>query len=216
MNLSGLITRIFKSPNNTDGVPFRATPLSSIAVAQTEPPYFELTRSGRRFHGGVQVIAAGIAPVQAIPTTTATLGLFNNDTNNNGMALVVDWLNVFLGSGTAAIGATVMITVAKPTNAPTAHAANYAAGPLSGSSNGSKALWGTALTLPAGAVWTAVASTQQAAGANVGQGDNFIDFGGRVVVPPGFALGIAILSGAGTTPLYGVSSQWSEVETDLA
>ena len=215
MNLSGLLTRIFKSANNADGVPFRATPLSSISVAQTEAPYFELTRSGKRFHGGTQVIANGIAPVQVLPTITATLGLYTNDSNSNGLSLMMDWLNVFLASGTPAAGLTVMIAVGKPTNPPSANVAGHSTGALSGTSNGSKALWATALTFPAGVAWSAPVSTFQPAAANVGQGDNYIDLGGRVVVPPGYAMGIALFSGAGTTPLYGASAQWGEVETDL-
>lgn len=216
MNLGGLVTRIFKSPNNTDGVPFRATPLSSISVAQIEPPYFELTRSGQRFHGGTQVIANGIAPVQAIPTVTATLALFNNDANANGLALVLDWLNVLLGAGTSAAGLSVYVTVARPTTAPTANATGYSTGALSGTSRASKGLWASALTFPAGVTWSALTSTLQPAAANAGQGDTPLDLGGRIVVPPNYALGIAVLSGVGTAPLYSVSAQWSEIETDLA
>jgi hypothetical protein len=215
VNLNGLITRIFKSPNNSDGVPFRASPMSSIAVALTEPPYFELTRHGQRFHGGTQLLANAVAPVQVIPTTVATLALYNTDTNGNGLALVPDWLNVYLASGTPAAGLSVMLAVGKPTTAPTANATGYASGPLSGTGRSSRALWGAAVPFPAGVVWSAPVSTFQPAAANVGQGDNYIDLGGRIVIPPGYALGIAVLSGVGTTPLFAVNAQWSEVETDL-
>ena len=215
MNVGGLITRIFKSGNNNDGVPFRATPLSSQSVAQTEAPYFELSRSGKRFHGGTQTITNGIAPVQVLPTTTATLALYNNDSNGNGLALVLDWLNVFLGSGVPAAGLTVMFSVAKPITPPTTNTTGHSSGALSGTANGSKALWGAALTIPANAAWSALVSTFQPAAANVGQGDNYIDLAGRIVIPPGYALCLAVFSGLGTLPLYCVSAQWSEIETDL-
>ena len=214
--LNALIARMNKQPTNYDGAPLRSTNFASLAVAQTEPPYLETTRNGRRFHGGTQIIANGIAPVAAIPTTTATLGVYNNDINNNGLSLVFDWLNVFLGSGTPAAGLTVLAAVAKPTAALTVNATGYNSAALSGTANGSKALWGTAMTLPASTVWSALTSTMQLAAANVGQGDNFLDLGGRIVIPPTYCLALAILSGTGTTPLYGVSMQWAEVELDLA
>lgn len=211
-----IITTPSRMANNTDGVPPRGTPLSSLAVGQTEAPYVELTRSGRRFYGGTQIIANGIAPVAAIPTTTATLALYNNDTGGSGMSLQLDWLTFFLGSGTAAAGATLFASVFKPSaGAPSANATGYGSTSCSGSARGTKALWGTAVTAPAGVNWAALMSTFQLAAANVGQGDNFVDIGGRLVVPPGYALGIGILSGAGTTPLYGVSAQWGEIETTL-
>jgi hypothetical protein len=213
--LRAIISSIMRLSNNTDGVPLRGTPLGSLAVGQVDSPYLDRTRSGRRFYGGTQIIANGIAPVAAIPTTTATLGLFNGDTGGSGMSLDLDWLNVFLGSGTPAAGLTVFGAVFKPTNPPSVNATGYGSASCSGSGRGSKALWGTALTAPAGTNWSALFSTLQAAAANVGQGDNFVDTGGRIVVPPGYAFGLGILSGAGTTPLYGVGAQWGETENTL-
>lgn len=210
-----LITTISRLGNNTDGVPPRGTPLSSLAVSQVESPYLDRARSGRRFYGGTQIIANGIAPVAAIPTTTATLGLYNNDTSGVGLSFDLDWLNVFLGSGTPAAGLTVFGAVFRPTNPPSVNATGYGSTSCSGSARGTKGLWGTALTAAAGVNWAALVSTFQAAAANVGQGDNFVDLGGRILVPPGFAFGIGLLSGAGTTPLYGVSAQWGETETTL-
>ena len=216
MKIDAILTRLFKQPNNVDGVTLRGTNYASLAVAQLEPPYLELTRSGRRMHGGTQIIANGIAPVAAIPTTTATLALYNNDTNNNGLSLCIDWLNVFLGSGTPAAGLSLFAAVAKPTTIPTANATGYNSAALSGTAYGFKALWATAVPLPAGTVWSALTSTLQSGTANVGMGDNFLDLGGRIVIPPSYCLALAILSGAGVAPLYGVSAQWAELELDLA
>ena len=214
--LNAIISRLNKQPTNYDGAPLRSTNFASVAVAQTESPYLEATRNGKRMHGGTQILANGIAPVAAIPTTTATLGLYNNDVNSNGLSLIIDWVNFYLASGTPAAGATLFVAVAKPTTAPTVNATGYSSGPLSGTANGSKSLWATALTLPAGVVWSALTSTLQPAAANIGQGDSPLDLGGRIVIPPGYALGMALLSGAGTTPIYGISAQWAELELDLA
>lgn len=215
MNLSGLISRFQRQGNNLDGAPIRLTTLASLAIAQVEPPYLETARSGRRMHGGTQTIAAAVAPVQAIPTTTAAIALYNSDTAGNGLSLVVDWLNVFLASGTAAAGLSVLATIAKPAAAPAANVASYASGSLSNASRTSKAVWATALVMAGAPVWSALNSSFQPAGANAGQGDNPLDLGGRLIVPPGFALGLSILSGVGTTPLYGVSAQWAELEIDV-
>lgn len=215
MIFSAILGRFSKQGNNLDGVPARLTEVQSLAVAQVEAPYLEMGRAGRRMHGGTQVIANGIAPVQAIPTTTATLALFNNDTNGQGLSLVIDWLNVFMVSGVPAAGLSIFAAIARPTTTPTANVTGYGSSPLSGTSRGSKALWATALTLPAGSNWSAPSSTLQSTTAALGGGDNFVDLGGRLIVPSGYALCIGLLSGAGTTPLYGVSAQWAEVELDL-
>ena len=53
MNLSGLISRFYKQGLNASGVPVRLSALSSLAIAQVEPPYTEATRAGRRFHFSV-------------------------------------------------------------------------------------------------------------------------------------------------------------------
>lgn len=210
--LNVIVSAIQKLGYNTDGVPARATPLGSVAVAQVESPYMEAARSGRRFMGGNQIIANGIAPVAAIPTTTATLALYNNDPVGNGLSIALDWLNWWLGSGTPAAGATLFGAVFRPTTAPTANATGYGSSSCNGSARGTRAIWATAQTAPAGVNWASIMSTQQLAAANVGQGDNYVDIGGRIVVPPGFAFGMGILSGAGTTPLYGVSGHWTEIE----
>ena len=215
MNLNGIIARIMPQRNNLDGSPVRLTGSSSLAIAQIEGPYSDMTRSGRRFHGGTQIIANGIAPVQAIPSTAGGLSLYNNDTGGNGLVLFMDWLNVYLGSGTSAAGASILFAVAKPTTVPSANATGYATGSCGGGSRTSRAIWATGLTLPAGTVWSAVASSLIPAAANAGQGDNPLDVGGRIMVPPGQAFCLAILSGAGTAPLFAVSAQWNELEVDV-
>lgn len=193
----------------------RLTGVESLAVTQVEPSGFEISRSGRRFIGGTQIIANGIAPVAAIPTTTASLALYNGE-QAGGKSLAIEQLGFFLGSGTPAAGATLLACVSPRAivTAPTAMATGYGVQSASGS-GASKALWATGVTIPAGAAWFQVASTQQLAAANVGQGDNVVALDGKLVVPPGFALGLVILSGAGTTPLYGVSSVHSEIEAEL-
>ena len=167
-----------------DGVTARSTTLGSLAVAQAEAPNTDRARAGRRFHGGCGIIANAIAPVQAIPTTTATLALYNaNDT----LALAIDRLAIWLASGTAAAGLTLLACVspAKVATPVTANATGYSSGPTRAGGPSSGAFWGTAVTLPAGAVWVPILSNFQLAAANVGQGDQAANLFGSLIVPPG-------------------------------
>lgn len=199
----------------------RLTQLESQAIAQVEDARSELGRAGRRFGGGCQIIANGIAPVAAIPTTTATLALYNNE-EAGGMVYFVRRISApWVGSGTPAAGATVFacISPSRIASPPTVMVTGYGAASLSGSTRRTKALFATAVTLPstpAAPAWIQIHSSLQLAAANVGEGDGIgTEFDGELVVPPGYALGLAILSGAGTTPLYGLSVTWAEKQVTL-
>ena len=41
------------------------------------------------------------------------------------------------------------------------------------------------------------------------------DVAGKIIVPPGFAAVFAVASGAGTTPLYGITAAWSEIASEI-
>lgn len=194
----------------------RATSFESLAIAQVEGPNSEAARAGRRFIGGNNIIANGIAPVSAIPTTTATLALYNS-APDGGRSLHIDRITFWLGSGTAAAGATLFGTVspAPIATAPTAMATGYTISSASGSTNSSYGIFTTAVTVPttpAAPAWIALSSSFQAAAANVGQGDGAVECAGGIIVPPRRALCLGILSGAGTSPLYGISIVWNEFE----
>lgn len=199
----------------------RMTDNESLAVTQVEFPKMELARSGSLFQGGNQIIANGIAPVTAIPTTTATLALYNS-ADAGGVSLIIDKLGFWLGSGTPTAGATLFAAVSTSmiVSAPTTNATGYSTQSASGSSDTlTKAVWTTAVTMPSltnrSPAWVQVMSTFQLAAANVGQGDSYAEMGGALIVPPKHALGLAILSGTGTTPLYGISATWAELQLSL-
>ena len=214
MIIQGEIRRFTRNALSAVSRALRMTAYESVAVASVEPSGFELTRGGRRFIGGNQIIANGIAPVAAIPTTTATLALYNADPDKS---LVIERLGFWLGSGTAAAGATLFATVSAGPIAspPTAHATGYGTQNANGGTQASRAFWSAAVTLPGSPAWFQVLSSFQAAAANVGQGDIIANLEGLIIVPPLRALGLAILSGAGTSPLYGVSCVHVEIEADL-
>lgn len=215
MLLQGIVSRFYKTSNSEAPAAVRLTSQGSLAVAPIEPEAYERGRAGIRFWGGNQIIANGIAPVAAIPTTTATLALYNGE-GDNGPDLCIERLNFWLGSGTAAAGATLFACVSDGPIAttPTAMATGYEVGSMSRGRRKSKALWATAVTLPLDPTWAGVLSTFQLAAANVGQGDGVAFLDGGLIIPPRHALGLAILSGTGTSPLYGISATWSEIEGD--
>lgn len=193
----------------------RVTQYESQACTLVEDAKLETARAGMRFMGGCQIIANGIAPVTAIPTTTATLALFNPATSGRWVGL--HKVNFWVGSGTPAAGATLLATVSPGVIAtpPSANATGYGSASCSGSAKLSKSLWTTAVTLPSTPVapaWIALTSTFQLAAANVGQGDGWVELESGLLVPPGYCAGFAILSGAGTTPLYGISATWAEYD----
>jgi hypothetical protein len=209
-----IIRRIAKA---TSRLEHRGTPLGSLGIAQTELEQLELARSGRMFHGGLQLAANGIAPDTALPTTTAKLALYNS-ASDGGRILCIDHLHVFVVSGTPAAGLTLWVCISngKLATAVGAMATGFGAGPTNGqAAAASFARWGTAVTLPAGTIWSSSGGSFQLAAANFGQSDQPFEVRGSLVIPPGYAMGVAILSGAGTTPLYGVSARWAEVETDV-
>ncbi len=194
----------------------RGTNYGSVATAQFEPLNAEQARAGLRFAGATGIIANGIACVNAIPTTTATLALYNADPVKT---LFIDSISFWLGSGTPAAGATLFACVS---SAPIATAPSMATGhsvsSLSGSSLRSSAVLATAVTIPVSPYapcWFAVNSQMQTAAANVGMGDGYREFNGAVAVPPLRALGLGILSATGTTPLYGVSISWVELAAEM-
>lgn len=209
-----IVRRIAKTLNRAE---HRGTPLLSLAVAQTELEQLELARSGRMFHGGLQLAANGIAPDTALPTTTAKLVLFNSE-SDGGKIISLDHLHVFVVSGTPAAGMTLWVAISKgKLGTPvSAMATGFGAGPTNGKEGVSSiARFGTAVTMPTGTIWSSRGGSFQLAAANFGQSDQPFEVRGSLVIPPGYALGVAILSGAGTTPLYGVSARWAELETDV-
>lgn len=211
-----IVRRVSLKGNGTQN-PLRQTSFESLAIAAVEGDNWEALRQHMKFAGGCQVIASGIAPVAAIPTTTATLALYNT-ASDGGKSILLEKLAFTLGSGTAAAGATLFATVSngKLASVPSA-ASNYSSQCLSGDPTATSiARWATGVTIPAGSAWAVAASSFQLAAANVGQGDQPAAFpGGGILVRPGCALGLAILSGAGTTPLYTVSAYWSEAMVDV-
>jgi hypothetical protein len=196
----------------------RLTGLASQAIANSQPLFTEAARSGRYFMGGTQNLGGGlIAPLGSFPTTNVVAGLFNHDQNANGIGVLVDFLHVYLGNAAApAAGAALFYAVGRLTTDPVPAESNVGSFCTSGAPRISKAkliLGGTFAVTP---VWNPVFSIQAPAAANLGQGYQCRTFlGGRILIPPRYALALTIVAGAGAGGGYGWSIGWAEFELDI-
>jgi hypothetical protein len=193
----------------------RLTGLLSLAVAQVEDEFTEMTRAGRRFNGIFGTV--GIQSVQAVPTTAAAWALFNADKNRS---YVIDSITAFFLSGTAGIGGTLVGIVSPITSTIPAAAATATVGNCSASGLVSKAALAVNYTLPtpSGMIqWGILPGFQgQTTGVAPGLGGAYsADVRGRLIVPPGDVLGLSLITVAGTTPLFIMGVAWHEVELDL-
>lgn len=214
MDFKSLVGRFTKQGNGSE-LFNRLTTNQSLAVATVEPWLAEAARAGRRFGGGNQIIANGIAPVTAIPTTTATLALYNGEADG-GRSYFVDHIMFWLGSGTPTAGGILMVGLSQAKiAAAVAMATGYGKASLSAGGLSSLATFGTAVTLTGTPSWVGMQGSMQLAAANVGQSaQSNPSMWGGICIKPGFALGFAILSGTGTSPLYGISCTWTELDAD--
>ena len=154
-----------------------------------------------------------LAPVTAYPTTTLTMALYNP--SDSRRVYKVKALHEFLASGTPGVGGALLACVtaiqqARPTLSTGANG-GYAGTVISalngkGAPGATQAVFINAITLtgpqPA---WVAVASEPAAAAtATIATHGLVVDVGNwDIEVPAGGMLGIAYLSAAGTTPLFG-------------
>ncbi len=192
----------------------RATGLESLAVDNVAPERLERTRAGRSFVWGPVNGVTGIAPVAALPTTAAQWTMWNADPYQ---AMVVDQLGVLLVSGTAAAGIVVLACLFQAPATVGAQATGMQITSASGGNHASKALFksGVTLTQPTTPNWWPVAKSDSANTAVLSVAAENRDLRGGLIVPPGQGLGICVLSGAGTTPLFAPFGMHFEAKLDL-
>ena len=191
----------------------RLTGFLSTAVGQVEAERQERTRAGRMFRG--MGLAAGAGPVTAMPTTTAKDFLWNQDPNRS---LIIESVDYFILTGTTAIGATIVaivtpITGTLPTLSTGSIIANSSAGGLV-----SKAMFAAAYTIPTPVgttQWGILTQTSQPGGIGAVGAVFSCDVRGGLIVPPGRGLGLSVISGTGSTPIFVCNVTWHEAELDL-
>ena len=190
------------------------TNTGSLKVAQVEFTHQGLCLAGRMFAISAGVVANAKAPIQDLGTTTAAWALWNGNTVASNRYLILDTVGVHLASGTSDIGATLWAGLSPTAQASAVSSATGIVGPknLAASTTlTSAAIMGGAVTLAGAPAWFPLGGfAPHAAAATPGSG-LVVVVGGRICIPPQFACGFTVLSGAGTTAKYAVSATWVEM-----
>lgn len=169
-------------------------------------------------HGSFYVVMGNgstfLAPVTAVPTTTLTMALY---APQKGRRLRIKGVDYFLASGTPTASSALFVAVtavpqARPTLS-TGGNGGYAGTVVSelaggGAPGDTQGLFINAITLtgpqPA---WMQVGANPSGVGLAsatlIGHGGSFDVSGRGLVVKEGHMMGVAVLSGTGTTPLFG-------------
>lgn len=193
----------------------RFTHQESLAVAQVEPPGFEMSRAGRRFLLGNNAAITGIAPVQALPTTAAQWALWNPD---NQVTYFLEEVGVYLTSGTPGVGGILLGCLFRTPAQLGATVAGTSVTSASAGGKTSKAIVKQSVTVtdPAAPNWFPLASNPSP-NVTAFAASTFLEhrsIQGGIAIPPGYGLGLAVVAPAGTSPLFAPFARWIEQETD--
>ena len=194
--------------------------LGSTGVSQLLTAKALSTLNGCRFGAVIGNGATMLAPVTAIPTTTATMALYNG---SSARSYLIDRIGAVLASGTPGIGSALIACVTAIAQArPTLGAGNNGgyAGVIMNCLNGdgapgnSEGVFINAITLtgPQPAWLPFAGNPDGTATANIATHILIAEVDGGIVVPPGHMLGLAVLSATGTNPLFSFSVVWDEIE----
>lgn len=201
----------------------RGSQLGSLAAVLVEPAGVELARFGRRFWLGNHAAVTGIAPVQALPTTAAQWGIFNNEPAG-GKTYYFEELGMFLTSGTPGVGGimlaclyTLPVIVGDGTAGAGVGSMSVPTKGGTTAGNASRAIVKSAqtITAPSAPIWYPIAQNSSP-NVTAFAGSTFFehrDIQGRIALPPQCGLGLAVVAPAGTSPLYAPFAQWVELET---
>lgn len=184
----------------------------SLFIAELEPKYMEFARM-RRLYGANTGAGTAIAPVAALPTTTASWVLYNPTTNTR--VLVPLRAYCYSVSGTMALGMAMVLAglTSVVASAPSAYTDSVSAA-IMPNSTASNAIFGQNVTVVA-PVWNVHAARSQVSAVEVGSG-LIADLHGLYLIEPGYALCGDILSAVSADDLYGFGFVWGELDLDLA
>lgn len=186
--------------------------LQSLFVDEVSPQWMELARAGV-LYGANNGSAVGLDNVIAIPTTTATYGLYNSNATKH---LVV--LKIAVMTTTVTAGTTMSLIAGLPATAQASAETKYASSlalPINTRQADPGGYLTDAVTLAATPLWQTLASYQGESGLLGGAATAWVN--GMYIVPPSFCLGIDILAsdGGGNTQLFDVDILWAELDMDL-
>ena len=209
--LGGAPQRLGNARDGSGLRPFRMTNLESLAVAQVEGAYTELSRSGKLFICGPGVIANHVAAVTDVPTTASAYSLYNPA--SSGLVLVVLELFAVL-SGTSGVGGALLYC--NPQAEATAVTANTTGVVVKNTLTGdtpTNFFWATGVTLDIAAAWAVAGVTPHAA---VKSGIVSPMPRGGIVVKPGYVFGTHYYTDTGTSPKAGIGCLVAQYPLDVA
>lgn len=184
---------------------------------QQLPDLLEMARNGWLYVLSAGVVANAKAPVTDFGTTTAAWALYNGNltTVSPGYCVIPIVISVHLASGTADTGASLLLGMSSAAQGSALTNATGVVGPKCTTPTQSRASLATltgAATLAGAPAWMPWGSMQNAASTTPGTG-LFIYPAGAYIIQPTYALGMTVLSGAGTTAKYAVSVLYAELPT---
>ncbi len=209
------------NPITAESLPFGKVPLrtvqtvrmtqqQSLAVDQMSPKYMELARAGK-LYGANPGAAVGLPNVGAVPTTTATWGLYNGSQTKN---LVVIKIAVTCTTITAPL--TFSIIAGLPSSPQAAAETKYSTSlalPINTGQVPAEGYITDAVTLEATPLWQTIATYEGNSGVLGAGAVAWVD--GMYIIPPRYVLGIDVVGSAGTTPLFDADVIWAELDMDL-
>jgi hypothetical protein len=182
-----------------------------------------ILRPFKRFVAGPSAAVTGKAPVQAVPTTAAQWVIINNaavDSNaersTTANHMFFEDIGMFLTSGTPGQGGSLWACLFTAPVTGTSDAGMTVANAHGGAAT-SAAVIKSAVTISTPAAptwflldfsWNTIAPAAYSTGYNNPLAAR--DQGGRISIPPGTGLGLAVVAPAGTTPLYAPFARWTE------
>lgn len=178
---------------------------ATVAYSNLLPTKAIQAMAGTRFVCGVTAGATYKAPIATIPTTTASWAFYNGESVSGGATFFIERIYAYLKGGTSDGSNGILVGIPSTIQAAAVAAAT---GTLSGGLNGGAVpavmTMGTAITLAGTPVWHVVSNGSGPAPAGLGGAVAVADIDGGIMLPPGFALGLEVWGGAGTSPLFGM------------
>jgi hypothetical protein len=212
MAASDFLTGVAQSPQTNQGgaSTLSMTQTGAVRVSTTEPQHLDYTRNGQRFYLGNNAACTGIAPIQALATTAAQWGLTNPSTS--GKVYVFDTIGLWLISGTAGTTGNVGTYTIYTTTGAASIKSGLAIQNCDGSTAASAMLANSGLTVsvPAAPVWIPFSGNESLGSAvdSLVLVDDKVE--GRIILQPGYTLGLNASGAAGSTPLFAPFARWYE------
>lgn len=211
MTLSGLVARFGRVAGNRE---LRVNSVGNLGVDRVLPEYAELALARHVFNANTGAGTA-IAPVTAMPTTTATWALYNAGEPGSGDVLIPLSAYCWSVSGTLGLGMSLVGTVALAKvvgTRPTAYVSSVNTSFSGG--RASTAIFAQAITMVGTPAWAVLASRDQVSAISVGSG-LVADVKGMMLIPPGYVGALTVVAPVGTTALFGCGFVYATVEADL-